>query len=399
MNVQLTKSILAGAVANAVKLAGSEKSTLAVLKTLLLATEGNSLKVVATNLSQSGSFIIPCEVSVQGACCVDAKDFADWVAAVEGDITLELKEAKLTAKAGGNKTKFVIVNPAEFPPIPTSDGEPLLTIPVGQWRRVANSASFASVDDARPVLQGINLSLNDSLKVTSTDGFRLMILEIKEAKVENPISAVVPAQGIKRLNELMPKTLDTPVLFWLCQDRAIWKFENTVLVSSTINGTFPQVDAIIPKTSNVQICVMPTDLLKAIKPVGVVARDANNVLRVDMVNGTGDTPAHLHLSATAEETGSGESDCVVKSTSTGWEKTCFNLHFFQECLEKFQTEVTLDWKGPRIPLKMTSVADPGLMTVLMPVDPGKEDSPEQNVSKQNAAAEKSAAVATAESAA
>ena len=383
MKIQISKSLLAGTVSAVSKMAAGEKSTLAVLQTLLLATEGNSIKIAATNLEQGAVVTVPADVSSQGACCVDAKDFGDWANAVDGDITLELKETKLHAKASGNTTKFVVVNADEFPPTPLSEGEPFLTLPAGQWKKICGLSSFASKDDARPVLQGVSLSLNGSFKAAATDGFRLMILEIQDAKTPTPISAIVPASAFKRLGELLPKTLDTLVSFWLCRDRAIWKFGNITLFSSTINGNYPPVETIIPKTTKVLVKVSTPSLVKALKPVGVVARDSNNLLRVEMVQGE---IAQLHLSSVSESTGSGESDCQIDSYTPGWETTHYNLLFLSEMLNQFPGKATFGWNKNNSPLKITSEEDPGLIGVIMPVNPGTEQA-----NKQNEAAEKSAA--------
>jgi DNA polymerase-3 subunit beta len=142
------------------------KSTLPVLANVLLTTDGQRLKVVATNLEIAITHWIGGQVLEPGGITVPAKLLSDVVGGLPNEpITLTLDPRVQTVKlaCGRFTTNIKGIEADEFPAIPTVAGTaPAAVLPAAVLREVIGQVAYAAAtDDSRPVLAGVLVRLAD----------------------------------------------------------------------------------------------------------------------------------------------------------------------------------------------------------------------------------------------
>src|SRR5205814_2123329 len=128
MRLSLTQENLSRALASVGRVV-STRTSLPVLSNVLLATDGNRLRLSATNLEIGINYWIGSKVEVQGSVTVPARLFAEFVSSLpHGTIELVANDNVLTVKSPHYESKINGIAADEFPLIPTVTSEPVLTL-------------------------------------------------------------------------------------------------------------------------------------------------------------------------------------------------------------------------------------------------------------------------------
>jgi len=137
------------------------------------------------------------------------------------------------------------------------------------------------------------------------------------------------------------------------------------LVSRLIEGQFPNYRQVIPGSYSTRIVVERDELLKATKLASYFARDAANIVRLQVNPNNGDAP--LVVSANAAEIGDnvGRVEATVEGMQT---QIAFNARFLSEALGSLSApEVALELGGPLAPGVLKIVGDDSYLHVVMPL--------------------------------
>ncbi|MBI3970416.1 MAG: DNA polymerase III subunit beta [Chloroflexi bacterium] len=357
------------------------RTTLPVLNNVLLATDGERLKLAATNLEIGITTWVPGRVDGEGQVTVPARLLTDFVnslpagqpVALESNAhsyTLRLECARYNANIRG-------IDPEEFPPLPAADDRPTIKLGAGMLKEMINQVAFSAArDESRPVLTGVNLRLEETkLTMAAADGFRLSRREAElDRGLPEPLDVIIPARSLSELARLLGDGGDdvevtvTPnraqVIFRVRSEQG-----EVHLVSRLLEGQFPDLQRVIPKTYTTKLIAKRTELITATKIASLFARDAANVVRLDVTPGAegGLTPGKVALSATAADVGEnhGELDATVEGEET---YISFSSEFLADVLGVLPTdEVALEITGPLSPAIVRGLGLADYTHVIMPM--------------------------------
>jgi DNA polymerase-3 subunit beta len=104
----------------------STRSTLPILSHILLATDGDGLRLSATNLEIGITCRVPATVQTEGQTTVPARLFSDFVNSLApANVDLTLQPDSQNMKVVGQRSQATIrgMDPSEFPSIPSADAE------------------------------------------------------------------------------------------------------------------------------------------------------------------------------------------------------------------------------------------------------------------------------------
>src|SRR5512138_637120 len=182
MKVSVSQQQLAqglGVVSRAV----SPRSTLPVLGNVLLATDEGRLRLAATNLELGISCWIGAQIQDEGSITVPARLLADLVSTLPNDtvhLSVNVSTCTLTVHCGASNTDIKGIDAQEFPPMPATDMSEGVLIKVSDFKEMIQQVTFAaSSDEARPVLQGVQITCTGSdLALAATDGFRISVRKV-----------------------------------------------------------------------------------------------------------------------------------------------------------------------------------------------------------------------------
>jgi DNA polymerase III subunit beta len=354
----------------------SPRSTLPVLANVLVATDEGRIRLSATNLEMGISCWIGAQIHEDGAITVPARTFADLINALPNDtIHLELnsKTQTLTVRCGTSVTDIKGIDANEYPPIPVPDLREGIELGVGEFKEMIQQVAFAaSSDEARPVLQGVLVSISgNEVTMAATDGFRI---SVRKANLANParqsVSSIIPARA---LNELARIATDGEQVITMVippgRGQVLFHLKDAELVSQLIDGNFPDYKAILPRSFKTNTIVSTSALLKSCKQAEIIAREGNNIIRLNIRPGS-DGPGQMEISAQSEETGSSEISVEAAVEGPGL-VIAFNVRYLREVLDVIKTpSIALETNANNTPGMVIPVGDQNFQHVIMPMHMG-----------------------------
>jgi DNA polymerase-3 subunit beta len=355
----------------------SPRSTLPVLANVLVATDEGRLRLSATNLEMGITCWIGAKISEEGSTTVPARTFADLVNTLpEGqvDMELELRTQTLHVHSGTSNTDIKCIDSQEFPPIAVPDLDGGVNFEVADLKDMIRQVVFAaSTDDARPVLTGVLMTVEDNLvTLAAADGFRLSVRTIALPEpAGQSVNVIIPARALNELARIMGDG-DEKVTMVLPPGRGqvVFSMKDIELTSQLIEGAFPEFQQIVPTGYNTRTVISREAFLKACKQAEIFARDGSHIARINISPGDDLQPGSVEISAQSEETGS--SEAVVDATIEGQPiLIAFNVRFLREVLDVVDTpNVALETTAAAAPGMIHSLGDDDFLHVIMPMHLG-----------------------------
>lgn len=354
------------------------RSTLPVLGNILLATEGGRLKLAATNLEIGITHWAGAQVQSEGAITVPARQLADYVNALPPDrveMELNLKTQTLHLKCARYDANIKGVDASEFPIIPTiGDNNKILVEPDILKELIAQATFSAAQDDSRPVLTGILAKFDkDVVTFASADGFRLSVRSAAlDTKLAAPVSVIIPAKALQDVARVIGDQ-EAPVEIAITDNRSqvLFHLENTDIVSQLIDGNFPDFNQIVPKTYATRTIMNTQELQNAVKAASVFAREASNIVRLNISSGNDMGGGKVIVAAQSAETGDnvGEIDATVDGEPI---EIAFNARFLSDVLGVLNSaQVALETVSAAAPGVVKPVGRDDFTHVIMPMHIGR----------------------------
>ena len=356
------------------------RATLPVLGDILLSTDGERLKLAATNLEMGITHWSGATIREHGAICVPARQLADYVNALPPDsVEMELnpKTNTLHLKCARYDANLKGLDASEFPIIPTIDDSNVIRIGIepDTLRQLINQTTFSTAqDDSRPVLTGVHARFDkDGVTFASADGFRLSVHTAPlEQKLSAPLSIIIPAKALADVTRIMGDQ-ETPVEIAITANRSqvLFHLASTDLVSQLIDGNFPDFNQILPKTFSTRTIMKTGELQNAVKAASVFARESSNTVRLNISSGNDMGGGRVVITAQSAETGDnvGEIDATVEGDPI---EIAFNARFLADVLGVMNSpQVALETIGAASPGVLKPVGRDDFVHVIMPMHIGK----------------------------
>jgi len=353
------------------------RTTLPVLANVLVATDEGRLRLSATNLEIGITCWIGAKITEEGSTTVPARTFSDLVSTLpdgQVDMDLVVQTQTLHVRSGASNTDIKCIDAQEFPPMPVPDLEGGVEFNISELRDMIKQVVFAaSSDEARPVLTGVLLTVEDNLvTMAAADGFRLSVrtAELSDGPAQS-LRAIIPSRALNELARIAGDGENT-VSMTLPQGRGqvIFRTDDVELTSQLIEGNFPDFEQIIPGGHNTRTVVSSAAFLKACKQAEIFARDGSHIARLNITPGDELQPGSVEISAQSEETGS--SEAVVEATIEGQPVLiAFNVRYLREVLDVVGTpNVALETTAAAAPGLIRPMGDDGFLHVIMPMHLG-----------------------------
>lgn len=354
----------------------SPRSTLPVLANVLVATDEGRLRLSATNLEMGITCWIPAQIQEEGSITVPARTLVDLVGTFPPEnvqLSLDTRTQTITLICNSSVHDIKGIDAQDFPPIPVPDLAEGVDLNLVDFREMIQQVAFAaSADEARPVLQGVKMEVQESqITLAATDGFRISVRkELLANPIKQDFSIIIPARAMSELARIAGDS-DKTVTMVVPQGRGqvIFHLNDAELVSQLIDGNFPDFRAIIPHNYKTRTTISTPAFLKACKQAEIIAREGNNVIKLNVIpeeNGTG----RVEISALTEETG--KSDIQMEANIEGGALLiAFNVRFLREVLDVIKApSVALETNANNTPGVIRPVGDDNFTHVIMPMHLG-----------------------------
>ena len=349
------------------------RSTLPQTSHIYLATEGDRLKLAATNLEIAITGWVTATVEEEGAITIPARLLTEFVASLPpADITVTVAPRSRQAQivCARNEATISGMDADDFPPIPTiTEGDTIRLEPDALREAIEHVVFAAATDDSRPVLTGVHLRIDEErLTLAAADGFRLAVyhLDIAEAP-EASIEIIVPARALQELSRLLAEQ-EEPVELHVngARSQVLFRLTDLELTAQLIQGTFPSFNQLIPADYQTRATVDTVEFLREVRTAAVFARDGSGIVRLVIVPAN-TQPGKIAISARAEEQGDhqGEMDATVEGEEA---KVAFNSRYLQNVLQVLGGgQIALESTGPSNPGVFRPLGRDNYIHVIMPM--------------------------------
>ena len=355
----------------------SPRSTLPVLGNVLVATDEGRLRLSATNLDLTITCWIGAKIAEEGSTTVPARTFTELISTLSDkqvDMSLTVRTQTLNVRCGASNTDLKCIDAQEFPPLPVPDLETGIPLNVADLKEMIQQVAFAaSSDDARPILNGVQVAVRgDGITLSAADGFRLSIRKAEiSSPVARPISAVIPARALIELARISSDG-DQLITMIIPAERSqvIFHMKNAELVSQLIEGAYPDLEQLIPRSYKTRAVLSTSSFLKACKQAEIFAREGSHIARVNIEDGGELQPGRVEISGQSEETGYNQT--VIEATIEGLPQLiAFNVRFLREVLDVIKTpNVAIETTSDTSPGVIKPVGEENFLHVIMPMHLG-----------------------------
>ncbi len=353
------------------------RSTLPVLSNILLETDEGRLRLAATNLEIGISCWVGARIEEEGRTTVPARLLTEFVNSLpSGQIDMELTERTqtLNLKCARYEANIKGIEAGEFPSVPTADtidGRNNLHVDADTFRQMIEQVVIAAAtDESRPILTGVLAQFHQgSLTLAAADGFRLAVSTADVgADLDEASTVIIPARALAELGRVSADQEDPiELIITPSQNQILFHLSNTDLVSQLIEGNFPDYKQIVPTSHSTRTLIATGDLLKAVKVAFLFARDAANIIRLNIVPGSELTPGQMIVTGTSAEYGDNvsEMDASVEGEEI---EIAFNARYMIDALSVVGTpEVVLETSTSSSPGVLRPVGGADYLCVVMPM--------------------------------
>jgi DNA polymerase-3 subunit beta len=339
------------------------RQTLPILANVLLETDGDTIRLTATDLEVGARVTVPARIASKGAITMSARKLAEIVKELPA-ATLALKvtdSASVSLRCGGVSYKLVGLAPDDFPAVVPASPASWLTLDAKALREMLTHTSFAvSHDETRYALNGVLFVIQPKeVRLVATDGHRLAIASHGLAQTASPASGIVPRKAVAEIQRALGAGEEVHVA--ITDNQFVLEMPNFVMTARLIEGQFPNYEAVIPKGHPGKLSLNRLAFVAALRRVSVMAEERNKPVRLALA------PASLKLSASSSELGEAEESMTVDYA--GEEVViAFNSRYLLDALSPMEDDsVVFEFKDALSPGVVKSAGDDGYRCVIMPM--------------------------------
>jgi DNA polymerase III subunit beta len=252
----------------------STKTTLPILSNILIETQGNKLRLTATDLNIGISCVIPVNILESGSITIPARRFSGIIKELsDEEIDIETKKNNMVI-ISTKLCQFKIIGlpSEEFPKLPEFKDKEVIKLDQAQLKHMLSLTSFSvSFDETRYILNGILFKINqNNISLVSSDGKRLAI---SHKKIKQPaskdINLIVPFKTISELNRNLKD--DGEISLIVGANQVLFDFGDVMIISRLIEGEFPDYQQVIPPVADSKIEIDREMFLLAVKRASLLS--------------------------------------------------------------------------------------------------------------------------------
>ena len=349
------------------------RNTIPILANVLLDAREGMLSLTATDMDLAINERIGGDVGQAGAVTAPAHTLHDIIRKLPdgAEVALETDAAgaQLTIRAGRSRFALQCLPTEDFPAMGGGDLPIQFAIAAGELRSLVDRTRFAiSTEETRYYLNGIYLhtAAGDNgdatrLRAVATDGHRLARVEmpLPDGASEMP-GVIIPRKTVGELRKLIDETAEQ-VEVDLSETRVRFSFENAVLTSKLIDGTFPDYQRVIPSDNDKVMEVDRGTFAAAVDRVSTISTEKSRAIKLAV------GPGSLTLSATSPEAGSATEELEVTYNEEALE-IGFNSRYLLDITNQIEGEgAQFVLSDPASPTIVRDSADDSALYVLMPM--------------------------------
>jgi DNA polymerase-3 subunit beta len=256
----------------------STRPGIPALSGVLMTVGGGELALTTTDLEVTTEVRVAVDAREDGTALVPARLLADMVKALPPDAVdfeTDGSQAKVSCRSFEGTLRCLAAE--DFPAVRDVEGVKVTLDAVGFSEGVSQVARAASRDEARPVLTGVLIEANrEGLILVATDSYRLAVREV-QATGDGEARALVPERALAEAGRAAGGVEKGQVEVVIGDAQAAFRVGTLRMTSRLIEGEFPNYRQLLPEPGQNHLSTGRTELLEAVRRVGLLARESSPV--------------------------------------------------------------------------------------------------------------------------
>lgn len=321
-----------------VERATAQKGLQPVLANILIeAVDKNKINLYATDFDLTIITSIEAQVNNAGSITLPAKKLLDIVSRLnDGIINFELNATTMTITSNKSKFDIIGISASEFPKIETvSDETEFVDIDLKPFIMGIKEAGFAAAtyESNNNLLSGVVCDISKNvLEIASTDGNRLArarkIITNREYKTQK---LIIPAKVLQEFLKISYFIDEETIKLYTMTSKIMIKSDNITMISSLMNGQYPQYNQLIPQTFPKEAKINVSKIVSAIERVSTMVNEKTSIVKFEF------TQNNLSLKADTPEAGNSEDQIDI--IYNGEDITiAFNYRYLLDCFKNIDSE-------------------------------------------------------------
>jgi DNA polymerase III subunit beta len=257
-----------------------KKTTIPILNNILLKTDVNKIKIIATDREIILISNYEAEILEKGEITISAKKIFEMIREIQGEV-INFVQKNNIVKISSQRAFFKIPGlPADdFPSIADDHDIPLYKIQGNVIKDLISKTAFAmAADETRKNLNGVLLEegmdgVNHLLRMVATDGHRLALAKSMTSGhvLKSGKGVIIPRKGLMEIKKIIDENEDVKI--GLHKNMFILQTENTILKVSLVDADYPDYKKVIPTEKGIRVVLEKEYFLHALKRMSVVSSE------------------------------------------------------------------------------------------------------------------------------
>lgn len=337
---------------NIVLKAVSSKTTMPILECILIEASAEGVCLTANDTELGIETRIPtdkCTVTESGKIAVEAKLFSEIIRkiGIDNDSDILIKSNGNTIEISCDSSLFRIQekDPDQFPALPRIDEDKYITISQFALKEAIKYTIFSiSPNDSNKMMTGELFEVNNNmLKVASLDGHRISIRNTILNTDYPSVRVIIPGKTLIEITKILPGDADKNVDIFFSKNYAVFKFDDTVMVTRLIDGDYFRIESMLSSDYETKITLNKKDFLDNIERSTILIREND---KKPLVLNIVDSKIELKMNSIM---GSMNSELMVNKQGKNL-MIAFNPKFLMDALRAIDDEeIVLYMTNPKAP--------------------------------------------------
>lgn len=254
-------------------------TTMSILECILIEASNGIIKMTANDMELGIETVLKGSIVEEGMVALESKMLVDLVRKLpDGEITIQTDE-KYEATIICGKLKFKIKGRSgeDFSYLPVIERNEAVVISMFTLKEVIRQTIFSiGISESNKIMSGIHIMITgDQLKVTSLDGHRISIRNIKLKNNYTDKEVIVPGKTMTEISKIIGGDADKDVSIYLSSSHIIFEFDDTVVVSRLIEGKYFSVDKMLSSDYETKISVNRKEISDSIDRSMLFSKEGN----------------------------------------------------------------------------------------------------------------------------
>ena len=322
------------------------KNTIPILANVLIETDGDQVKLLATDLEVGLRSRCQASVSKKGSLTLPAKKLYEIIKALpETDVRIEEDKSGVKVAADRFDSRMQTLPREDFPTLPDGTGAYSATLPRDVLKHMVAKTQFAITgEDTRYFLNGaLFIQRPDSMSLVSTDGHRLALITVphdkarSRAKSNDEERVILPRKTLLELGRLLSEG-EGDIQYERGENHLFFEVGGRLLISRMIDGQFPAFERVIPKGNDKRVEFDRDRLTSAVKRVALLSNERSRAVKFQIDKGK------VEIASSSPEFGEAK-EVLMVDYSAAPVTICFNAQYVLDFLAAVESDsVGLEFK-------------------------------------------------------